>query len=121
MSCDEHGEAQEVRRKGSSVSVEDRLTGVVTNKILGRYVPIVTTPKRLRICGSRCSITSKAVIASYPSNRELYLSIPPNQSSVDNGSHRGVWGGKDCVGDGGWMIESAEDVVEGFESRPPAL
>ena len=25
------------------------------------------------------------------------------------------------MGDGGWMIESAEDVVEGFESRPPAL
>jgi hypothetical protein len=25
------------------------------------------------------------------------------------------------VGDGGWMMESAEEVVEGFESRPPAL
>jgi len=25
------------------------------------------------------------------------------------------------VGDGGWMMDSAEEVVEGFESRPPAL
>lgn len=25
------------------------------------------------------------------------------------------------MGDGGWMIESAEEVVEGFESKPPAL
>lgn len=66
-----------------------RLTGVVTNSILGRYVPIVTTPNRLRICGSRCSTTSSAVIASYPSSRELYRSIPPSHSSVDKGSQRG--------------------------------
>lgn len=68
---------------------EVRLTGVVTSSILGRYVPIVTTPKRLRMCGSRCSITSNAVIASYPSNRELYRSIPPSHNSVERGSQRG--------------------------------
>jgi hypothetical protein len=55
-------------------------------------------------------------MASYPSNLELYRSIPPNQSSVDSGSHRGI-----VLDEGGVMIDNAEVVVEEFESRPPAL
>jgi len=104
----------------SSDSCLDRLTGVVTSNILGLYVPIVTTPNLLRICGSKCSITSRAVMASYPSNLELYLSIPPSQSSVLSGSQRGVEGGNEDVGVGGWMMDKADEVVAGFESRPPA-
>jgi hypothetical protein len=52
-------------------SMTIQLTGVVTNNILGLYVPIVTTPNLLNTCSSRCSITSNIVIASYPSNLEL--------------------------------------------------
>lgn len=40
-------------------------------------------------------------MASYPSSLELYLSIPPSQSSVLSGSQRGVEGGKEELGLGG--------------------
>jgi hypothetical protein len=49
---------------------------------LGRYVPIVTTPNLLNTFGSKCSISSRQVIASYPSILLLYFSIPPKKSSV---------------------------------------
>ena len=80
------------------------LTGVVTKSTRGRYVPIVTTPNRLRMFGSRCSITSKATIASYPSSLELYLSIFPSHNSTLSGSHLGTGGGKEDEAVGGVII-----------------
>lgn len=92
------------------------LTGVVTRSNLGLYVPIVTTPNRLRTFGSRCSISSSPTIASYPSRRELYFSMPPSQSSAWSSSHRGRGGGKVDEGEGGVMTESAEGMTLGEQS-----
>jgi hypothetical protein len=59
-------------------------------------------------------MTSKQVIASYPSILELYLSMPPSQSSVCKGSQRGLAGGNEVeAGFGGAMTANAEGMTPG--------
>ena len=80
---------------------------------------MVTTPNRLSTKGSRCSITSKHVIASYPSNLELYFSIPPSHSSVCSSSHRGSGGGKEEEEEGGDMMANAGGMYDAEGSSAP--
>lgn len=95
------------------------LTGVVISINLGLYVPMVLTPKRERMFGSRCSMTSRQVIASYPSILLLYLSIPPIHNSVCMGSHRGRCGGKVEDEEGGVSTARADEMTPGEGSIPP--